>query len=417
MSAKYSIIVPCRNGMPYLSDAIQSILSQSFSNYELIISDDHSTDGTKDWLTTIKADTNVKYIEPGIELSMVEHWEWALNHASGDWLIFLGQDDGVQPYFFRLAEELTSEAVKKSLRIIMSRRAYFFWPGCEGSYGDVSVNYQLQPSVKVLNSFLNTLKALFGFSQYFDLPQMYTTSLFHRSVIDEVKIKQDGKVFSTQPQDANLAALAVSMEKKYLYSGIPLGWVGSSPKSAGLAVSLFENQTPINAAIQNSLRNEYLEKVNNSVLRPDIRVGSFEINSTVLYWYGALLKTASLRSNALNAILSSRACCYIVVASAQANFFLSKYQVNDIQKSRFCELIERSNLSLVILSPLAYLMILLQFLYQISAGIRKLLEVKVFKVRHLIYLKNKSLSLSDANAIIRDDNVVKKGLDRICAVR
>ena len=96
---KYSIIIPVRNGIQYLPSCINTILVQKYSNYELIISNDHSTDGTKEYLDTLSNNKNIKIIEPAEPLSMTEHWEWALSHATGEWQIFVGQDDGLQHYF------------------------------------------------------------------------------------------------------------------------------------------------------------------------------------------------------------------------------------------------------------------------------------------------------------------------------
>ena len=47
-----SIIMPVRNGMPYLTDTLESILNQTYEHWELIVINDHSEDGTEITLTT-----------------------------------------------------------------------------------------------------------------------------------------------------------------------------------------------------------------------------------------------------------------------------------------------------------------------------------------------------------------------------
>ena len=49
---KFSIILPCFNSKSYINKCVDSILSQSFSDYELIVIDDGSTDGTSQILDT-----------------------------------------------------------------------------------------------------------------------------------------------------------------------------------------------------------------------------------------------------------------------------------------------------------------------------------------------------------------------------
>ncbi|MGO9485931.1 MAG: glycosyltransferase family 2 protein [Rhodomicrobium sp.] len=48
---KYSILIPTRNGLRYLPYAIESVLSQSSDEFELIVSDNHSSDGTAEYLS------------------------------------------------------------------------------------------------------------------------------------------------------------------------------------------------------------------------------------------------------------------------------------------------------------------------------------------------------------------------------
>lgn len=283
---KYSIIVPVHNAIKYLPSCIDSVTSQDFSNYELIISDDHSTDGTTDFLNKLKHPKIKVFFTPK-RLSMVEHFEFALTHARGDWCMFLGGDDGLQLYFFELAEYLTGVATEKKLRAIMSERAYYFWKGCDRLYGNTAVSYSAQARIKILDSRYQSLLTLLGFQAYFELPQMYTTSLFKKSLLDEVKNSLEGHIFSTIPPDANLGAIACSLEKKYLKSFIPLGWIGTSPSGV-----LYTMDSVDTTALPKNI--EY-----------DLNSGNFALRSCSIYYWNALLRTKKLRSDIYNSILTS----------------------------------------------------------------------------------------------------------------
>lgn len=307
---KYSIIIPCYNGMPYIKTCIETIISQNYNDYELIVSDDHSTDGTAEYIDSlVKNDypqsTNISVLHCPIRMSMAEHWEWALSHATGEWQIFVGQDDGLQSYFFELADKLVEMADKNNVRTIMSERAYHFWPGCEFIYGDVRIGFNAKKSYKVLDMKAEAVKALTvpGLG-YFDLPEMYTTSLFKKTLIDEAKSKQDGKLFTTHPQDANLAAIACAFEKKYLRSYVPLGWVGTSTKSAGMAVST--NSMAMQPDELEKLKQEYIASINTSALCTDKRAGSFLLASTPTYFWNALLMTENIQQKEFFELITSR---------------------------------------------------------------------------------------------------------------
>jgi glycosyltransferase involved in cell wall biosynthesis len=59
---KLSVILPVYNGQQYLSEAIQSVLSQSFTDFELIIINDGSTDGSGEIINSF-CDARIRYIE------------------------------------------------------------------------------------------------------------------------------------------------------------------------------------------------------------------------------------------------------------------------------------------------------------------------------------------------------------------
>ncbi len=297
---------------------------------ELLVSDDYSTDTTQEYLAA-QVDERLGVLHPPADLSMAEHWEWVLGQARGEWLIFVGQDDGLQSYFFTLADRLVRIAEEHDLKVISSRRAYWFWPGCETSYGDVALSYGASGKISILPTRLIGWTALLGMRDYFDLPQMYTTSLFHRSVIERARKLQGGRVFVTHPQDANLAAIAYSLESRYLYSDIPLGWVGSSPRSAGLAV------TASGMDGLEELKDSYLKSVDRSALKCSDTIGPFSIGSTVLYYFGALLETDKLRKGRSCGFLSSRTAKRLVFSAAYSELSHAADTAGDRRMSVFLE--------------------------------------------------------------------------------
>jgi len=58
---RISVLMPVYNGMPYIPEAVESVLAQDEQDWELLISDDGSTDGTRDYLDTVR-DSRIKVI-------------------------------------------------------------------------------------------------------------------------------------------------------------------------------------------------------------------------------------------------------------------------------------------------------------------------------------------------------------------
>ena len=56
-----SVIIPCYNRANVISAAIDSVINQTFQEWELIIVDDGSTDNSKDIISSFLSDERIKY--------------------------------------------------------------------------------------------------------------------------------------------------------------------------------------------------------------------------------------------------------------------------------------------------------------------------------------------------------------------
>lgn len=87
-----SIITPVYNGDKYISNAIDSVLAQTYKNFELIIINDGSTDNSFNIINTYLSDTRVRYFEQnnsGVSAAR----NTAIEHSKGEFIGFLDQDD------------------------------------------------------------------------------------------------------------------------------------------------------------------------------------------------------------------------------------------------------------------------------------------------------------------------------------
>lgn len=87
---KVSIVVPTYNRARYVTEAVDSVLAQTFRDYELIVIDDGSTDNTKDVL--LRYEGRIKYIyQPNSGVGAARNA--GIRCAVGEWLAFLDSDD------------------------------------------------------------------------------------------------------------------------------------------------------------------------------------------------------------------------------------------------------------------------------------------------------------------------------------
>src|SRR3990167_9027923 len=92
MKPKISVIMSVYNGMPFLEEAVESILKQTYKNFEFIIVDDASTDGTLTFLKSLK-DERIKLIKNKKNLGLAASLNIALRQAQGDYVARMDADD------------------------------------------------------------------------------------------------------------------------------------------------------------------------------------------------------------------------------------------------------------------------------------------------------------------------------------
>lgn len=96
-----SVIMPAYNVEPYIGDAIESVLAQTFTDYELLIIDDGSTDGTAEIARRFAGrDSRVKLIQQE-NRGLAAARNTALRHATGELMALLDSDDLWMPRFLR----------------------------------------------------------------------------------------------------------------------------------------------------------------------------------------------------------------------------------------------------------------------------------------------------------------------------
>lgn len=89
---KFSIILPVRNGGEYLKLCVNSILNQSHNDFNLLVLDNNSTDGSAEWIATLK-DNRIKIHHSESSLPIEENWGRIKNIEKNEFMTMIGHDD------------------------------------------------------------------------------------------------------------------------------------------------------------------------------------------------------------------------------------------------------------------------------------------------------------------------------------
>jgi len=89
---KVSVCLPVYNGQLYVRDCIESILAQTFTDFELIVVDDASRDDSESIIQTIQ-DPRVRYVRNAKNLGLIGNWNRCLELSTGEFVCIFHQDD------------------------------------------------------------------------------------------------------------------------------------------------------------------------------------------------------------------------------------------------------------------------------------------------------------------------------------
>ena len=90
---RLSIIIPILNQKQHLRNAIESVINQDFTDYELIIIDGKSTDNSLDVIK--EYENKISYWESSKDKNVYDAMNKGISKTNGDWLYFLGADDKI----------------------------------------------------------------------------------------------------------------------------------------------------------------------------------------------------------------------------------------------------------------------------------------------------------------------------------
>ena len=94
---RVSVLIPTYNYAGFLDETIQSVFAQTYTDYELVIVDNHSTDNTDEVVQKYLADERVTYYKNEKNLGVVGNWNRCLELATGEYIKFVCADDKIHP--------------------------------------------------------------------------------------------------------------------------------------------------------------------------------------------------------------------------------------------------------------------------------------------------------------------------------
>jgi len=233
----FSIVIPTRNRPETLEYSIKTILNQTYTDFELIISDNSDNDSTQELIRQFE-DDRIKYYRTDKVLSMADNWDNGLNHINGKFTLIIGDDDGM----LINGLEVCFDNISKNLpEVLVFDWMGYNWP--EQMDSEIMANEATMISdgdPKSLNTSKILKEVLAGRAYYYALPTIYYAFVSTEFIKKIISLK--GRFFHSVIPDTYSGIMICHFVKNVVKIKRTLGIRGTSATSNG-AVFGFRNET------------------------------------------------------------------------------------------------------------------------------------------------------------------------------
>lgn len=229
-----SLVIPTHDRQAYAEHAVR-IAARSLSDCQIVVSDTSATEDLRSSLADLIALGRVTYVRPEEALDVVSHFEFALSHADGEYVMFIGDDDSVGPGVDAIVAWARENAVEAIAGYGKSFICNYFWPNIVSRYFGTGYASSL-----FVNSFTGRARLIDGKSELrraLDdigrglgmMPRIYH-GIVSRALIDRI-IRKHGALFGGVTPDIYSAALISLEATRSAHVDFPFCIPGGSPPS------------------------------------------------------------------------------------------------------------------------------------------------------------------------------------------
>ena len=232
---KFSVLLPTRNRLELLRLAVETVRLQDDANWEIVVSDNASQEDVRGFVESL-ADPRIVYVRSDVSIPVTDNWNLALSHCTGDYIVMLGDDDGLLPGYFSQARRVIEE--HGAPEVLYTGALLYAYPGVmpgvpDGflrSYEERSIyRGRKEPYLLPHEEARRYVEASLDFRVEFDYNMQFF--LVSRTAVE--RLQKHGAFYQSPYPDYYAANALLLASPTVLVVPEPMVVVGISPKSFG----------------------------------------------------------------------------------------------------------------------------------------------------------------------------------------
>ena len=225
---KITIGIPTIAGREgYLRHCLQTCVSQDDTDLDILVSDNSA--GNAEGTVRAFSDPRIRYIRPPHYLPMSRHWDFMLNHMTGDLVTVIGDDDGMMPNALLTVRKIISTYGLKPLQHTI---AHYHWPDIDDRKRRNTFWFHHLPNTEInvvpSHQYLSRLSK--GELGYIDGPMVYHNFIPRRLLCC---LQRNGFIFHRSSPDVYSAVTIALNSVDFISTGHVLTIAGEGVKSNG----------------------------------------------------------------------------------------------------------------------------------------------------------------------------------------
>lgn len=244
MSPRLSICVPSRNRQFSFCQTIRDLTANPREDVEFVLAD-NSDDGTvMDAFVAGLGDPRIRYL-PSLDhpLPMQDNWDRTMAAASGDWIIFIGDDDYVDPDVIDTITEITAR--RPDVDGVGWNRMSFKWPEYRPFPGNTCLSLGNSATLADRDKQLRTMFLWEGAAPVPKVAFGAYHAAVRREVMEKIRTTFCGRYFEHPTVDFDCSFKLLLTARALVYVDRPFSVLGTTSASNSAAVGRFDRVAEI----------------------------------------------------------------------------------------------------------------------------------------------------------------------------